>query len=76
MSTFTRFAIVGAGGVGGVVARQLLKKNLDVTILTRDGSKVRGAIWLNAFAPLVTQTVFIVLGAAAGFASGLQGEWS
>lgn len=40
MSTFTRFAIVGAGGVGGVVARELLKKNLAVTILTRDDSKV------------------------------------
>jgi hypothetical protein len=37
--TFTSFAIVGAGGVGGVVADELLKKNLKVTVLTRDDSK-------------------------------------
>ncbi|OWZ06405.1 hypothetical protein PHMEG_00021347 [Phytophthora megakarya] len=39
MSTFTRFAIVGGGNVGGVVAHELLKKNLSVTVLTRDPNK-------------------------------------
>lgn len=36
---FTSYAILGAGGVGGVVADELLKKNLKVTILTRDDTK-------------------------------------
>ncbi|RLN60639.1 hypothetical protein BBJ28_00026260 [Nothophytophthora sp. Chile5] len=42
MSVYTKFAIVGAGGVGGVAADELLKKGATVTILTRDDSKVRG----------------------------------
>ncbi|KAH7487769.1 Phenylcoumaran benzylic ether reductase PT1 [Phytophthora ramorum] len=52
MSTYTKFAIIGAGGVGGTVADELLKKGdaVSVAILTRDESKpelqafkVRGA---------------------------------
>ncbi|RLN60638.1 hypothetical protein BBJ28_00026261 [Nothophytophthora sp. Chile5] len=39
MSVYTKFAIVGAGGVGGVAADELLKKGATVTILTRDDSK-------------------------------------
>ncbi|KAG7380386.1 hypothetical protein PHYBOEH_011476 [Phytophthora boehmeriae] len=39
MSVYTKFAIVGAGGVGGTVADELLKKGASVTILTRDDSK-------------------------------------
>ncbi|KAL4123716.1 hypothetical protein KRP22_011696 [Phytophthora ramorum] len=38
-TTFKRFAIVGGGNIGGIVARELLKKNLAVTILTRDDTK-------------------------------------
>ncbi|KAL4150867.1 hypothetical protein PRNP1_010263 [Phytophthora ramorum] len=41
MSTYTKFAIIGAGGVGGTVADELLKKGdaVSVAILTRDESK-------------------------------------
>jgi uncharacterized protein YbjT (DUF2867 family) len=39
MATYTRFAIFAAGGVGSAAADELLKKNLTVTILTRDDSK-------------------------------------
>eukprot|EP00644_Phytophthora_capsici_P019787 jgi/Phyca11/22103/fgenesh1_pg.PHYCAscaffold_699_\ len=40
MSVYTKFAIIGAGGVGGTVADELLKKgDVSVTILTRDESK-------------------------------------
>ncbi|KAG6617002.1 Isoflavone reductase P3 [Phytophthora cinnamomi] len=41
MSVYTKFAIIGAGGVGGTVADELLKKGeaVSVTILTRDESK-------------------------------------
>ncbi|OWZ24338.1 hypothetical protein PHMEG_000620 [Phytophthora megakarya] len=39
MSTFNKFAIVGAGGVGAGVVEGLLKANATVTILTRDDSK-------------------------------------
>lgn len=41
MTSFTKFAIVGAGGVGSVVADGLLQNNATVTILTRDDTKVR-----------------------------------
>jgi Trk K+ transport system NAD-binding subunit len=40
MATFTKFAIVGAGGVGSGVVDSLLKANMTVTILTRDDAKV------------------------------------
>ncbi|ETM47219.1 hypothetical protein L914_08047 [Phytophthora nicotianae] len=40
MSTFTKFAIVGAGGVGSGVAEYLLQAKATVTILTRDDTKV------------------------------------
>ncbi|KAF4137406.1 NmrA-like family [Phytophthora infestans] len=52
MSVYTKFAIIGAGGVGGTVADELLKKGdaVSVAILTRDASnpelqalKARGA---------------------------------
>jgi uncharacterized protein YbjT (DUF2867 family) len=41
MSVYTKFAIIGAGGVGGTVADELLKKGeaVSVVILTRDESK-------------------------------------
>eukprot|EP00644_Phytophthora_capsici_P011446 jgi/Phyca11/118887/e_gw1.37.246.1 len=39
MSTFTKFAVVGAGGVGSSVVNDLLKANATVTILTRDDTK-------------------------------------
>ncbi|GMF16148.1 unnamed protein product [Phytophthora lilii] len=41
MSVYTKFAIIGAGGVGGTVADELLKKGeaVSVAILTRDESK-------------------------------------
>ncbi|OWY93748.1 hypothetical protein PHMEG_00036738 [Phytophthora megakarya] len=39
MSVYTKFAIIGAGGVGGTVAEELLKKGVSVAILTRDESK-------------------------------------
>ncbi|KAF4317861.1 hypothetical protein BBO99_00007411 [Phytophthora kernoviae] len=39
MSIYTKFAIIGAGGVGGTVVDELLKKGASVTILTRDDSK-------------------------------------
>ncbi|KAJ8537486.1 hypothetical protein ON010_g13112 [Phytophthora cinnamomi] len=39
MSTFTKFAVVGAGGVGSSVVDGLLKANAIVTILTRDDTK-------------------------------------
>ncbi|ETI41355.1 hypothetical protein F441_13354 [Phytophthora nicotianae CJ01A1] len=41
MSVYTKFAIIGAGGVGGVVADELLNKAnaVSVVILTRDESK-------------------------------------
>ncbi|KAH7461306.1 Phenylcoumaran benzylic ether reductase PT1 [Phytophthora ramorum] len=41
MSTYTKFAIIAAGGVGGTVADELLKKGdaVSVSILTRDESK-------------------------------------
>ncbi|ETO77539.1 hypothetical protein F444_07273 [Phytophthora nicotianae P1976] len=41
MSVYTKFAIIGAGGVGGTVADELLKKGdaVSVAILTRDASK-------------------------------------
>ncbi|RLN48307.1 hypothetical protein BBJ29_001538 [Phytophthora kernoviae] len=39
MSTFTKFAIAGAGGVGSGVVDGLLKANATVTILTRDDTK-------------------------------------
>ncbi|KAG6613123.1 Isoflavone reductase P3 [Phytophthora cinnamomi] len=41
MAVYTKFAIIGAGGVGGTVADELLKKGeaVSVTILTRDESK-------------------------------------
>ncbi|KAL3665238.1 hypothetical protein V7S43_009866 [Phytophthora oleae] len=40
MSVYTKFAIIGAGGVGGTVADELLKKgDVSVAILTRDESK-------------------------------------
>ncbi|GMF32797.1 unnamed protein product [Phytophthora lilii] len=40
MSTFTKFAVVGAGGLGSTVVDGLLKANAAVTILTRDDTKV------------------------------------
>ncbi|KAK1939880.1 hypothetical protein P3T76_008203 [Phytophthora citrophthora] len=50
MSAYTNFVIIGAGGIGGAVADELLKNNHQVTILTRDEStqelqafKARGA---------------------------------
>ncbi|KAG6617039.1 Isoflavone reductase P3 [Phytophthora cinnamomi] len=50
MSAYTKFAIIGAGGIGGTVADELLKKGAAVSILTRDDSqealqalKARGA---------------------------------
>ncbi|KAG2783308.1 hypothetical protein PC129_g24254 [Phytophthora cactorum] len=52
MSVYTKFAIIGAGGVGGTVVDELLKKGdaVSIAILTRDESKpelqafkVRGA---------------------------------
>ncbi|KAG1705984.1 hypothetical protein DVH05_002547 [Phytophthora capsici] len=39
MSVYTKFAIIGAGGIGGTVADELLKKGASVTILTRDDSQ-------------------------------------
>ncbi|KAF4147167.1 NmrA-like family [Phytophthora infestans] len=41
MSVYTKFAIIGAGGVGGTVADELLRKGdaVSVAILTRDASK-------------------------------------
>ncbi|KAF4040825.1 NmrA-like family [Phytophthora infestans] len=39
MSTFTKFAIVGAGGVGSGVVEGLLQAQATVTILTRDDTK-------------------------------------
>lgn len=39
MSTYTSFAIVGAGGIGGAAADELLKNGHKVTILTRDDAK-------------------------------------
>ncbi|TDH74095.1 hypothetical protein CCR75_002591 [Bremia lactucae] len=41
MSVYTKFAIIGAGGVGSVVVDELLKKGgaVSVAILTRDESK-------------------------------------
>jgi uncharacterized protein YbjT (DUF2867 family) len=39
MSVYTKFAIIGAGGIGGTVAAELLKKGASVSILTRDESK-------------------------------------
>ncbi|KAL3671314.1 hypothetical protein V7S43_003245 [Phytophthora oleae] len=39
MSTFTKFAVVGAGGVGSTVVTGLLKAQATVTILTRDDTK-------------------------------------
>ncbi|ETK78409.1 hypothetical protein F441_07222 [Phytophthora nicotianae CJ01A1] len=41
MSVYTKFAIIGAGGVGGTVADELLNKGdaVSVAILTRDASK-------------------------------------
>ncbi|POM57365.1 Hypothetical protein PHPALM_38130, partial [Phytophthora palmivora] len=39
MSVYTKFAIIGAGGVGGTVADELLKKGVSVAILTRDETK-------------------------------------
>ncbi|KAG2509835.1 hypothetical protein BBO99_00007409 [Phytophthora kernoviae] len=39
MSVYTKFAIIGAGGVGGTIADELLKKGSSVTILTRDDKK-------------------------------------
>lgn len=38
-STFTSFAIIGAGGVGATAAVELLKSGHKVTILTRDDTK-------------------------------------
>ncbi|OWY96557.1 hypothetical protein PHMEG_00033149 [Phytophthora megakarya] len=50
MSVYTKFAIIGAGGIGGTIADELLKKGASVSILTRDDSqqalqtfKTRGA---------------------------------
>ncbi|GMF17098.1 unnamed protein product [Phytophthora fragariaefolia] len=39
MSTFTKFAVAGAGGVGSGIVDGLLKANAAVTILTRDDAK-------------------------------------
>ncbi|RLN47924.1 hypothetical protein BBJ29_009240 [Phytophthora kernoviae] len=39
MSVYTKFAIIGAGGVGGTIADELLKKGSSVAILTRDDKK-------------------------------------
>ncbi|ETO85832.1 Eugenol synthase 1 [Phytophthora nicotianae] len=39
MSKFTKFAIIGAGGVGSCIADDLLKANATITILTRDDGK-------------------------------------
>lgn len=38
-TTFTKFAVLGAGGVGGGAVDELLKTGRDVTILTRDDAK-------------------------------------
>ncbi|KAG3121903.1 hypothetical protein PC129_g24503, partial [Phytophthora cactorum] len=50
MSVYTKFAIIGAGGIGGTIADELLKKGATVSILTRDDTqqtlqafKARGA---------------------------------
>ncbi|OWZ12645.1 hypothetical protein PHMEG_00014158 [Phytophthora megakarya] len=42
MSVFIKFAVIGAGGVGGTVVDELLKKYSSVAILTR-AFKARGA---------------------------------
>ncbi|KAK1936671.1 Isoflavone reductase P3 [Phytophthora citrophthora] len=39
MSIFTKFSIIGAGGVGAAVVDELLKNGASVAILTRDDSK-------------------------------------
>ncbi|GMF36487.1 unnamed protein product [Phytophthora lilii] len=41
MSVYTKFAIIGAGGLGGIIADELLKKGdaVSVAILTRDETK-------------------------------------
>ncbi|POM71451.1 Hypothetical protein PHPALM_11985 [Phytophthora palmivora] len=39
MSTFTKFAVIGAGGVGSNIVDGLLKANANVSILTRDDGK-------------------------------------
>ncbi|KAG3238155.1 hypothetical protein PI124_g16873 [Phytophthora idaei] len=39
MTTFTKFAIIGAGGIGSEIVDNLLKANANVTILTRDDTK-------------------------------------
>ncbi|ETP30991.1 hypothetical protein F442_10274 [Phytophthora nicotianae P10297] len=56
MTKFTKFAIIGAGGVGSIIVDELLKKGdaVSVSILTRDESKpelqafkTRGAILIQ-----------------------------
>ncbi|KAI9991993.1 hypothetical protein PInf_017373 [Phytophthora infestans] len=39
MSTFTKFAVIGAGCVGSGIVDGLLNANASVTILTRDMAK-------------------------------------
>ncbi|KAI9991990.1 hypothetical protein PInf_017370 [Phytophthora infestans] len=44
MSTFTKFAVIGAGCVGSGIVDGLLNANASVTILTRDDAKV---VWIR-----------------------------
>ncbi|KAF4142678.1 NmrA-like family [Phytophthora infestans] len=44
MSTFTKFAVIGAGCVGSGIVDGLLNANASVTILTRDDAKVGRAL--------------------------------
>ncbi|KAG2841281.1 hypothetical protein PC129_g13404 [Phytophthora cactorum] len=39
MSVYTKFAIIGAGSIGGAVADELPKKGATVSILTRDDTQ-------------------------------------
>lgn len=51
--TFTSFAVAGAGGVGAAVVDELLKKNLKVTVLTRDDIKEEMVAFKNRGAVIV-----------------------
>ncbi|EGZ21739.1 hypothetical protein PHYSODRAFT_313811 [Phytophthora sojae] len=77
MSTFTKFAVVGAGGVGSGIVDGLLKANATVTILTRDDSKAELQAFKDREASLAKvnyEDALSLKTALAGSEFGMQDE--
>lgn len=52
-TTYSSYAVIGAGGVGHALADELLNLNAKVTVLTRDESKAELQALKNRGATLV-----------------------